>query len=258
MQIEKLQLNLRRRTPWEAIDLGLAVLKHWAKPTYRLWFLTFIPFSLVTTVLLWQYPIAAMFIIWWLKPLFDRLLLSVYSTAILGSVPEPPLSLGQIAKILKGTNLFIDLTLRRFNPYRSFNLPITQLERLSGSLAGKRRVLLAHKCSGHALWLMTCCIHFVLIFEFAAVDIVGFLAPGDLPGFAWFTLFSDETKLWQSYLANAAWLLAETIVEPFYVAAGFTLYLNRRSELEGWDIEVAFKQMALRHAVARSMHEPEA
>jgi hypothetical protein len=30
-------------------------------------------------------------------------------------------------------------------------------------------------------------------------------------------------------------------LEPFYVAAGFCMYLNRRVELEAWDIEQAFR-----------------
>jgi len=35
------------------------------------------------------------------------------------------------------------------------------------------------------------------------------------------------------------------------VASDFTLYLNRRTELEGWDIEIAFRQLAARRASAR-------
>lgn len=27
------------------------------------------------------------------------------------------------------------------------------------------------------------------------------------------------------------------LLEPFYVAAGFAMYLNRRTELEAWDVE---------------------
>jgi hypothetical protein len=39
-------------------------------------------------------------------------------------------------------------------------------------------------------------------------------------------------------------------LEPFYVAAGFGLYLNRRTLLEGWDIEVALRRITERHAMA--------
>ena len=31
-------------------------------------------------------------------------------------------------------------------------------------------------------------------------------------------------------------------VEPFYVAAGFAMYLNRRAALEAWDIEQEFRR----------------
>ncbi|HRE17433.1 MAG TPA: hypothetical protein PLW86_10300, partial [Rhodocyclaceae bacterium] len=42
------------------------------------------------------------------------------------------------------------------------------------------------------------------------------------------------------------------VIEPLYVASGFALYLNRRSELEGWDIDVAFRRLDARQAVARA------
>ena len=47
-----------------------------------------------------------------------------------------------------------------------------------------------------------------------------------------------------------AYAAAVLVLEPFYVAAGFGLYLNRRTLLEGWDIEVALRRIAERHAAA--------
>ena len=78
MQIDQLKLALRRRNPWEALDLGLIMLRHWRGPIYRVWFATFVPFSLLILALLWQHPTIAFLVIWWLKPLFDRLLLKVF------------------------------------------------------------------------------------------------------------------------------------------------------------------------------------
>ena len=40
-----------------------------------------------------------------------------------------------------------------------------------------------------------------------------------------------------------AYMLAVLFVEPFYVAAGFGMYLNRRAELEAWDIEQEFRRV---------------
>ena len=39
-----------------------------------------------------------------------------------------------------------------------------------------------------------------------------------------------------------AYATAVLFVEPFYVAAGFAMYLNRRAELEAWDIEQKFRR----------------
>ena len=44
--------------------------------------------------------------------------------------------------------------------------------------------------------------------------------------------------------------LAVSLIEPMYVAAGFTLYLQRRTMLEGWDIELRFRHLTDRVAAA--------
>jgi len=41
-------------------------------------------------------------------------------------------------------------------------------------------------------------------------------------------------------------LSAVTLIEPFYVGAGFAMYINSRTITEGWDIELAFKRMSER------------
>jgi hypothetical protein len=43
-------------------------------------------------------------------------------------------------------------------------------------------------------------------------------------------------------VSSIAYVLAVAFLEPFYVAAGFGLYLNRRVELEAWDIEQEFRR----------------
>jgi hypothetical protein len=37
--------------------------------------------------------------------------------------------------------------------------------------------------------------------------------------------------------------LATTLIEPFFVGAGFGLYLNRRTEIEAWDVEMALRRL---------------
>jgi hypothetical protein len=41
-------------------------------------------------------------------------------------------------------------------------------------------------------------------------------------------------------------MLITLLIEPFYIAANFGLYINRRTQLEAWDIELSFRKMAAR------------
>jgi hypothetical protein len=52
--------------------------------------------------------------------------------------------------------------------------------------------------------------------------------------FEWFTASGSVPA---SLLVTVPYVLVVALVEPFYVAAGFAMYLNRRVELEAWDIE---------------------
>jgi hypothetical protein len=53
---------------------------------------------------------------------------------------------------------------------------------------------------------------------------------------------SDDLPLILGIANTAAYALAVFFLEPFYVAAGFAMYLNRRAELEAWDIEQEFRR----------------
>ena len=54
----------------------------------------------------------------------------------------------------------------------------------------------------------------------------------------------DQGNLWISFAENQLWFSGFLMTEPFFVAAGFYLYLNCRSLAEGWDIELAFNGIA--------------
>ncbi len=55
-------------------------------------------------------------------------------------------------------------------------------------------------------------------------------------------LFFGDASAATSFSLQLAYCLAVLFLEPFYVAAGFALYLNRRAELEAWDIEQEFRR----------------
>ncbi len=80
MNLNEIQANIRLRNPWEAVDLGFSMVQTWWKSIYiPLAILTFaigIPlFFIVPREDVW----IAGVIFWWLKPLYDRLVLHIIS-----------------------------------------------------------------------------------------------------------------------------------------------------------------------------------
>lgn len=250
MALENLAIEARRRTGWEAVDLGLVMLRQWRAPVYRAWFATWGLGAIALLPLMWWSPLWYGLVLWWLKPLFDRVLLKVYAEAAFGAAPTVREVWRALPGLIRHSGLFAALTWGRINSARSFLLPIVQLEGQRGRAARARRKLLSRRTIGYAVWLTYACLHFVVFFEFSALLLAEVLLPSEAPEvFDWNAYFQGEDAPEMLVFFNLAWLAAECVVEPYYVAAGFSLYLARRSELEGWDIEVAFRRMSRRRTL---------
>jgi hypothetical protein len=150
--------------------------------------------------------------------------------------------------------LMQSLTLHRFDVARSFNLPVRQLEGQRGGEARARRRVLGRRARSSAVWLTIVWVHFETVLLWSAGALTQLLLPAqlerargdELPFFGGFFDWIAAATLTDGLVFVAVWLA----LEPFYVAAGFALYLNRRTLLEGWDIEVALRRIAERHAAA--------
>ena len=55
-------------------------------------------------------------------------------------------------------------------------------------------------------------------------------------------VFDPDLEREIQFVFALAYAVSVAVVEPFYVAAGFGLYLNRRVELEAWDLEQEFRR----------------
>lgn len=241
-------LVLRRRQPWEALDLGLVLARRWRRTALLAWCSTYGIAALVSISLVFWDTRAAWLGIWWSKPLFDRVLLHVYSRAVFGAEPTLKETLLATLGFLKTGQLWADLSYRRFSAIRSFSLPVTILEGQSGKTRVERIATLARSNHGCATWLTFACANFVVLLMVTLVAAGNVLTP---VGVDWGVNFAafwgvGQVSATQSLIALMVFMLCETLVEPLYVASGFTLYLNRRSELEGWDLELAFRRMEKR------------
>jgi hypothetical protein len=90
MRVENLAIALRPRTAWEAVDLGVALTRRHARTVWLAWFAFTLPALAIATALCWLAfgaPWIAALLMWWAKPLFDRIPLYVLSRAVFGEMP---------------------------------------------------------------------------------------------------------------------------------------------------------------------------
>jgi len=251
MRPEGLSIALRARTPWEATDLGIALVREHAVPIWRAWACVVLPTALLLGVLcqlLGNLTIASI-LLWWLKPVFDRIPLHVLSRAVFGAVPSLQDTLRAQRSSADFGALFAQLTWRRLHPMRALFLPVDFLERLTGKQRSNRTSLLARAQGSPSALLTFVCVNMEIMLITSIVLSALIFVPTEF--------FSDamrdtlehlftEPPIWMQWAMYGVYILAMGIIEPIYVGAGFGLYLNRRMELEAWDIDLAFRQLATR------------
>ena len=253
MHVDQLNVALRARNPWESFDLGVALARHTGANLYLAFALPYLAFALLVNLLAWGSPTVAMLIVWWAKPAFDRIALYVAAQAVFGETPSWRATLKSLRKIPR-SGLLYALTLGRFDFARSLHLAVFQLEGQTGKARRERVAVLDKTARGPAVWLTVVVIHFAYVLLLGFDGLLKMISPegvqfslqlGD-----YFSFGAREPSLLSEYLFNGVFVLIECVLEPLYVTAGFSLYLSRRTVLEGWDLEVAFKRMSARVAAA--------
>ena len=231
-------LFLRRRSVWEAADSGILL--------WRSSFIHFIPFFVLPVLIvacalrfLPGNPFFSYFILWWLKPLFDRMVLHVVSSRFFRAADKAPSLLKGLWGMRRG--LLGDLLWRRFSPNRAAHMPIRVLERIDGNQYRVRKKNLAaggiNFCSLisflgfslEAFLLLT-----KMVFAIAAVQTF-FPWAQDL---IWNNMEAFEIFIFAAFCFNYI------LVGSLYVCMGFGLYINSRVEVEGWDLQLLFQKFA--------------
>jgi hypothetical protein len=244
VQLERLSVRLRPRGGWEALDLGFHMARTWWREVWGVWLAVFLPAAVVLHVVFNQYLWIAAVVLWWLKPAFDRFVLHVVSRAVFGDIPTVRTTLAAWREIL-WPGLIAGLSWHRFSLVRSFMLPVAQLEKQSGAGARSRRTALGKRMRAPGAWLTITLLHFEAFLYMALGVMIVLLVPGasdPAPEFGNLLGGRGEEGAW-SLFNSLCYVLAVSAVEPFYVAGGFSLYLNRRAILEGWDIELQLRRL---------------
>jgi hypothetical protein len=247
VELDQLSVVLRQRNPWEAIDLGFAMVREWWRDVYGAWLVVYVPLAVAACLLL--PPLWAFLLVWWLKPALDRIVLHVVASAVFGSRPRLRATLrSYFSYAANGLVLsLLPLPFFRFSLSRSLGLPVRQLESARGREARLRIQQLRKRVSSHAMWFTFICMNFEAVVFFSLAGLFDMLIPAARQeSFDPFELFQLTASSSRAYLGTAVYLAAIALVEPLYVAGGFALYLNRRTTLEGWDLEVQLRRIAQR------------
>lgn len=250
MKLEDIALQVRLRNPWEATDLGLRMIQRWWRAILLPWLLIVGSIILVLVLLLpaddW---LLVGVILWWLKPMLDRPVLYVLSRASFDATPGTWQTLRALPGLWWSDGAFAgllrSLTIGRFDLARSMNLPVAQLEGLRGKAASARRRVLGQQTTQYAVGLSVVWLHIESMLTLTVYGLLLAMVPHEQLAAAFDWMVLDEGPLAEG-LGFMIYALAMTIAEPIYVASGFALYLNRRTQLEAWDLELSFRRMAQR------------
>ena len=236
----KTDLVINRKEFREAADAGLLL--------WRENFINFIPFFavplwilafLLRIILPGDFRYFSWLIIWLLKPLFDRIIVHIISIKFFNKEENfIKLFTGLGKTIIRG--LAGDLLWRRFSPLRAVTLPMRVLEKninKTKTFAARKKILQnggIDYCFILTVWGLA--VEFALLFGLIFFN------------FTISELMFDVSLLWSSaqemeiYL-YAFWCINYILIETVYICMGFSLYINSRVIVEGWDLEILFRNL---------------
>ena len=242
-------LSLRRRSVWEAADSGILL--------WRTSFIHFIPVFalpvLIVACIIRFLPgntlFLSYFVIWWLKPLFDRLVLHVVSSRFFTS--ETHSRFKGLFAMRRG--LLGDLLWRRFSPNRAAHMPIRVLERIGGEQFQLRKKALAAGGLNFCSFISIFGLALEAMLLFGEILFVTVVCRMFFPEALYLMRYNMEIV---EIFIFAAFCFNYILAGSLYVCMGFGLYINSRVEVEGWDLQLLFQKFASSPAAPRPGVKP--
>ncbi len=224
----------------EAGDLGVRLCQETLRSIYPCLLLAFIPVALLALASAEIASWLPAMVIWWAKPWLDRTILFVLARAAFGGRTTPA-DVWREQRQVWWQHLLHTLTQRRLSPWRSLTQPVYQLEGVPLLKAGARVRQVRRRKAGPAFMVTAAFATIENCLTFALLSLAFWFEPdGDLPALA--ELASGTFPAYLAVATPIAYAIVVVFLEPFYVGAGFGIYLSRRAELEAWDIEQEFRR----------------
>ena len=252
MKLEAIAAEIRPRRPAEAMDLGFAMVRTWWKDVYGAWLAVALPTALLAAAAFRGHPLVALLAFWLVKPLLDHAALFALGRALFGERTSAGAALRALPGIWRRCGL-LALTVHRVDPGRAFTLPVSQLERLAGQARRTRVRTLSRRGHADTVLLKAFCSCFELVLALGLLAFAVLMLPSPQAETTWieWSFSTWPPPLWLLWVGVSAELAAILVIEPLYVAGGFSLYLARRTQVEAWDVEMGFRRLTRREEARR-------
>ena len=254
MRLEAVTAELRPRSDWEAVDLGLALVRRDFRRSFGAWWLGMLPMLVPASLLLLAgHEGWFLFLFWWWIPVGSRMALHQLSRRLFGDHPTFRETLRELPRAVLRRFAYRMLW-ARLSYWRPLTMAVEDLEGLRRKAYSDRcRVLMRRGDSsllmlglwklGLTFWLAVSLFCLIVLFltesarsEWSLALQIHFNGGGlSLPA-------SCEAAILVSVL------LGMSLTDLFTTGAGFGIYVNHRTWIEGWDVELAFRRLAARIA----------
>ena len=252
MNLENVTIEMRPRSEWEATDLGARMIRRDAKAIYAVWFTVTLPFLALALLLnfLTPYGALAMLLYWWFEPVADGAILRIISRRLFGEDADVTATLKAVPRLCWMNRIYL-LSPYRLHFARSVAMPVTQLEGLKGPARRTRSKVLNLRIFNYGVGITAVYAHLVMAL-YLGVILIGYSFIPEIYrstlGDSWLELFWMTSSTSATAIGLLSFYIAQSALQPWCVGAGFGLYINCRTQLEAWDVEVAFRRIVQRRA----------
>ena len=251
MRLDQVTAEIRPRSDWESVDLGLAMVRRDFWRCLTLWWLALGVPVVVTGWVLWDRPLVFLMLFWWCKPAGSRMVLWQLSRRLFGEQPAWRAVWRELPQVW-WRRFFYRFVWARFSPWLPVTLPVGELEGLRGKAYQQRVGQMARRGNGAVIWTYFIADVAAVWFGLAIFGLVAMFIPEgqDAPWARaveeWDAATPFEIPLLLLRTISVCIMVAMSLADVFLTGAGFGLYVNTRTWIEGWDVELAFRRLGQR------------
>lgn len=260
MKLDKLTVNVRPLPSFQAMDLGMTMARHWFIPLWQLWWRRMLPMFIIVLCIMFYQAFTdnavgfsglllfwLMLMVFYLSKPYAEIPLVIYLSQRLFNENLTSEQVWQQLKQIPRTGIFSSLRFH-ITPRRQMLMPIVLLEQQTRK-ERKMRLKVLTKSQNNAIAWHTTMFQVIEILIYLGILVFMFhLVPENIINETFFDMLFNEMSWVVQIIAITIYLLVTSILSVFYIASGFAVYICKRSQLEGWDIELKFRQLAQRHA----------